>query len=108
MIRRPPRSTLFPYTTLFRSDRAPNDVWNVVRVFGGLADYMPGVDTCTVDGDVRTVGTMGIEVKEQLRHLDDGLRQISYSVIESPMTNMTSHIATITVDAEGNGTHLTW
>src|SRR5256885_13368740 len=24
MIRRPPRSTLFPYTTLFRSTRAPN------------------------------------------------------------------------------------
>src|SRR3712207_7479394 len=24
MIRRPPRSTLFPYTTLFRSDRAPH------------------------------------------------------------------------------------
>src|SRR5690349_24211724 len=25
MIRRPPRSTLFPYTTLFRSDRADRD-----------------------------------------------------------------------------------
>src|SRR2546422_5845467 len=25
MIRRPPRSTLFPYTTLFRSDRGPSD-----------------------------------------------------------------------------------
>src|SRR5258707_10791547 len=25
MIRRPPRSTLFPYTTLFRSDRAPGE-----------------------------------------------------------------------------------
>src|SRR3712207_8429432 len=24
MIRRPPRSTLFPYTTLFRSDEVPN------------------------------------------------------------------------------------
>src|SRR2546428_8435967 len=24
MIRRPPRSTLFPYTTLFRSERAPH------------------------------------------------------------------------------------
>src|SRR2546428_1949837 len=24
MIRRPPRSTLFPYTTLFRSNRTPN------------------------------------------------------------------------------------
>src|SRR2546430_6715122 len=26
MIRRPPRSTLFPYTTLFRSQRKPDDV----------------------------------------------------------------------------------
>src|SRR3712207_6887669 len=25
MIRRPPRSTLFPYTTLFRSERRPRD-----------------------------------------------------------------------------------
>jgi carbon monoxide dehydrogenase subunit G len=89
-------------------DRAPNDVWNVVRDFGGLANYMPGVDSCTVDGDVRTVGTMGIEVKEQLRELDDDTRRISYSVIESPMGNMTSHLATIGVDAEGGGTHFTW
>src|SRR3989441_2360673 len=28
MIRRPPRSTLFPYTTLFRSLRAKTVVWN--------------------------------------------------------------------------------
>src|SRR5690349_24303389 len=27
MIRRPPRSTLFPYTTLFRSDPAPRREW---------------------------------------------------------------------------------
>src|SRR3712207_7034833 len=35
MIRRPPRSTLFPYTTLFRS----NDVFNndhIVNFYGGL------------------------------------------------------------------------
>jgi carbon monoxide dehydrogenase subunit G len=89
-------------------DRAPNDVWNIVRNFGGLADYMPGVESCTVDGDVRTVGTMGIEVKEQLRDLDDETRRISYSVIESPMTNLISHLATISVDAEGGGTHFTW
>src|SRR3712207_7569405 len=42
MIRRPPRSTLFPYTTLFRS-RAAGSVWKVLpapliftRVPGGL------------------------------------------------------------------------
>src|SRR5260221_5001259 len=27
MIRRPPRSTLFPYTTLFRSIRPPGTIW---------------------------------------------------------------------------------
>src|SRR2546430_6982165 len=31
MIRRPPRSTLFPYTTLFRSDRAVDQEPLVVR-----------------------------------------------------------------------------
>src|SRR5258708_14171043 len=30
MIRRPPRSTLFPYTTLFRSDNPPR-YWPIVR-----------------------------------------------------------------------------
>src|SRR5256885_11755922 len=42
MIRRPPRSTLFPYTTLFRSPREATDV---------------GLDLCRrVDGDVAVLG----------------------------------------------------
>lgn len=88
--------------------RNPDDIWKVVREFAEIADYMPGIDSCTVDGDVRTVGTMGITVKEQLRELDDDTRRISYGIIESPMTNMVSHHCTISVDAEGDGTHLTW
>src|SRR5687768_18276020 len=48
MLRRPPRSTLFPYTTLFRSVRAGHRI--VVRVIGdlypvaeriGLSRYIP-------------------------------------------------------------------
>src|SRR5438876_4910890 len=44
MIRRPPRSTLFPYTTLFRSgdhrrDRAPR---NRARLPSGHEDGVPG------------------------------------------------------------------
>src|SRR2546430_7404279 len=31
MIRRPPRSTLFPYTTLFRSIQQKPDLWNPCR-----------------------------------------------------------------------------
>src|ERR1035441_5618615 len=42
MIRRPPRSTLFPYTTLFRSDRAAQEFFqdNVVQrweIFANIA-----------------------------------------------------------------------
>jgi len=88
--------------------RNADDVWNVLRDFGGLASYMPGIDACTVDGDVRTIKTMGVEIKEQLRDLDEDTRRLSYSVIESPMTNLVSHLATIAVDAEGDGTHLTY
>src|SRR3712207_8160068 len=36
MIRRPPRSTLFPYTTLFRSDRLMSIAIPRIRDFRGL------------------------------------------------------------------------
>src|SRR3712207_6858134 len=36
MIRRPPRSTLFPYTTLFRSD--PTQSWEATRLAQTQAD----------------------------------------------------------------------
>src|SRR2546427_11976764 len=54
MIRRPPRSTLFPYTTLFRSidsgldhnaGHESRDVAGSSRVSGGQPD-MQGNDTC--------------------------------------------------------------
>src|SRR3712207_8444865 len=47
MIRRPPRSTLFPYTTLFRSRLAPVSVYPADQVFepflppGGYHDRGP-------------------------------------------------------------------
>src|SRR2546430_13016223 len=34
MIRRPPRSTLFPYTTLFRSGEVAGGVEGILKVFG--------------------------------------------------------------------------
>jgi carbon monoxide dehydrogenase subunit G len=89
-------------------DRNPDDIWKVLREFGSLAEWMPGVETCTLDGDVRTIGLMGIEIKEKLRTLDDDNRTVSYSVVESPMGNLESHLATISVTPEGNGSHLTW
>src|SRR3712207_8466778 len=48
MIRRPPRSTLFPYTTLFRSELAPH-AGAVTRSGGlGVMRQMVGRDATTV------------------------------------------------------------
>src|SRR3712207_7535434 len=66
MIRRPPRSTLFPYTTLFRSiDR---DVGNAARVAGGARrdDRLRGA--------AGAVGVGGVWVYPEAQGHADGLR----------------------------------
>jgi carbon monoxide dehydrogenase subunit G len=89
-------------------DRSPDDVWKLLRDFGGIAEWMPGVETCTVDGDIRTLGMMGMQVKEQLRGLDEDAHEISYSLVESPIGNLASHLVKIAVAPEGTGSHVTW
>src|SRR3712207_7943574 len=53
MIRRPPRSTLFPYTTLFRSESgAPPEIWRSVVLFcGALALAHLAVTLLTPEAD---------------------------------------------------------
>src|SRR5256885_6992467 len=51
MIRRPPRSTLFPYTTLFRS-------WRHVLLF--LVVMGPGIITANVDNDAGGITTYSL------------------------------------------------
>src|SRR3712207_8340071 len=62
MIRRPPRSTLFPYTTLFRSTRQ--------NVTDGVREIM--TNTCAVcsgEGVVKSAETIAIEFSRHLRHM---------------------------------------
>jgi len=87
--------------------RDPDDVWKLVGDFGGLASWMPGIDQCDLDGDVRAIKTMGIEIKEQLRARDDAARTISYSIVDSPMP-LEHHLATIAVTPREGGSHVTW
>ena len=68
MIRRPPRSTLFPYTTLFRSEFYPDDAPNTVDNFKKLTNkgYYDGLKFHRVEpgfviqgGDPKGNGTGG-------------------------------------------------
>src|SRR3712207_7859362 len=56
MIRRPPRSTLFPYTTLFRSGRQLN---TTLGVLAGLSQAGRRIGLVWLDahGDLNTPGT---------------------------------------------------
>ncbi len=88
-------------------DRSPDDVWALVGDFGGLGDWMPGIESCELDGDVRKLQTMGMEIHEQLQERDDSARRIAYSIVQSPMP-LEHHLATLTVTPEGKGSKLEW
>src|SRR5690348_17713951 len=72
MIRRPPRSTLFPYTTLFRS-RA-GDAWlrDVERVFGAVQWQCDGGGPCAE--------AFAVEIDRKSTRLNSSHPSISYAV----------------------------
>src|SRR2546426_9273751 len=56
MIRRPPRSTLFPYTTLFRSHAVPGHLYHVPSAPTKIGDLPEGdslIYTITIGGKFR-------------------------------------------------------
>src|SRR2546430_3495021 len=90
MIRRPPRSTLFPYTTLFRSARARRVLrpWNAGTPMGDLAEYRTRCPPwrgfvprfrCAADQCLRTVSTAS-ETDRKSTRLNSSHSQISYAV----------------------------
>lgn len=85
----------------------PDEVWAVAGDFGGLASWMPGVESCTVDGDERVVATMGIEIVERLLRRDDDARSLAYTITAGPMP-LELHEAEITVHDDPGGSRVTW
>src|SRR2546427_4211597 len=94
MIRRPPRSTLFPYTTLFRSSQGRRatilgcDEYGLSRSAGVVLPYAgpPWRDRCgrsrdRVGGPVPTVAVGGADsLDRKSTRLNSSHSQISYAV----------------------------
>src|SRR3712207_8969189 len=88
MIRRPPRSTLFPYTTLFRSVTLVTDSINAGSLFGGVGTAMVlgALLARRLDADLRLVtlteppeaGNLGADRKST--RLNSSHANISYAV----------------------------
>src|SRR3712207_8900682 len=81
MIRRPPRSTLFPYTTLFRSDNRELASGTISRISFDL-DNDSGSET---HGDLVITGTEGLIVSNidkdrKSTRLNSSHANISYAV----------------------------
>src|SRR5256885_10221340 len=84
MIRRPPRSTLFPYTTLFRSDdhygaaerRTRRDDfarWSALRTTGGLARNRSEEHTSELQSPCNLVCRLLLEKKKTHRGVSDDM-----------------------------------
>lgn len=81
-------------------------VWAVIGDFGGIGTWMPGIESCRVEGDDRILETMGMTITERLVSRDDAARALTYSIADGAPVE--SHQAVITVTPAGNGSHVTW
>src|SRR5205807_6637575 len=74
MIRRPPRSTLFPYTTLFRSIfstvRRPHEPALIVESFAMIATGRSEEHTSELQSPCNLVCRLLLEKKKQTPHTD--------------------------------------
>jgi carbon monoxide dehydrogenase subunit G len=87
-------------------DGSADDVWAIVGDFGGLGQWMPGVDSCRLEGEHRILHTMGMEITERLVSKDDANRVLTYSIIDG--VPVESHQGIVTVSQTGASSHVTW
>lgn len=87
-------------------DRTADEVWAVIGDFGGIGGWMPGIDSCRVEGDDRILEMMGMEITERLVSKDDVARVLTYSITKGAPVE--SHRGVIAVTPTGNTSHVTW
>src|SRR2546430_11144514 len=77
MIRRPPRSTLFPYTTLFRSDAYGAVTWGQFFIYQGFNDRVGWMHTSS---GVNAISEYLETEDRKSTRLNSSHSQISYAV----------------------------
>jgi uncharacterized membrane protein len=81
-------------------------VWAIISDFGGIGGWMPGIDSCKVEGDNRILETMGMTITERLVDKDDKGRALTYSIVDGAPVE--THKGVITVSPVGSSSQVTW
>lgn len=90
-----------------RIEKPVEEVWELIGRFEGVETWLPGVDACEVEGDVRKVNTMGMEIEERLVARNEAARTITYSIVSGAPVE--THEATISAVPVGeNAADVTW
>src|SRR2546430_2920677 len=100
MIRRPPRSTLFPYTTLFRSTAESSDLSSIKRKMVGEAQQIHLEKKATDEA----MGRFGAEFMPRDRkstRLNSSHSQISYAVFCLKKKCSDTHLKQVIMDMCG-------
>jgi uncharacterized membrane protein len=87
-------------------DGSSDKVWAVVGDFGGIDTWMPGIDSCRVEGENRIIETMGMTITERLVSKDDAGQALTYAIADGAPVE--SHQAVITVTSTDEASHVTW
>src|SRR3712207_7308909 len=89
MIRRPPRSTLFPYTTLFRSTLTSDPIKNYTNVqkCGDVFTWVPGYDMAK-ETDSAKLKIINVQLDRKSTRLNSSHANISYAVFCLKKNNM--------------------
>src|SRR5260370_1118857 len=98
MIRRPPRSTLFPYTTLFRSDVIPH-LWYADKAEEAVAFYVSllpdsRIDSVTALPADSPSGPAGSRSEEHTSELQSHLNLVCRLLLEKKKKKKISNIRT--------------
>jgi len=87
-------------------DAPAEQVWAVVGDFGGIGSWMPGIESCRVDGELRIIETMGMTISERMVSKDDTGKRLTYTIADGAPVE--SHEAVITVIPRGSAAQVTW
>ena len=93
-------------TAVIDIDASADQVWKVAGDFGGIGAWMPGIESCRVEGDDRIIAVMGMTITERLVAKDDTGRSLTYTIADGAPVE--SHQATITVIPTGETAHVTY